>query len=153
MCSFEKIVMKAYGISPEKMSVENIGNNDPEFERSSILLWCSRADVPINGMIKYDNHDSGNSYSYNLYNTEISNLQLLLTDEFDNNLETALDYTMSLQFEIYEKDKRELYHEIGRISNYLREIYVNIMIMLEFIGILKTKDLPQVLQKNNIRYI
>jgi hypothetical protein len=96
MCSFDKIVLQAYNISVEKLSIENIGKNDPEFERSSILLWCSRTDVPINGMIKYDNMDGGNSYSYNLYDKDINAMRLLLTDEYGNKLTSSLDYTMLL---------------------------------------------------------
>jgi hypothetical protein len=135
MCSFDKIVINAYGLNPELMSIENIGKNDPDFERSSILLWVSRTDIPINGMIKYDN--ICNSFSYNIHDTSLNAFRLILTDEYGNLLDTALDYTMLLRFEIYEKNTRELYLEISRISEYLKFIYIQMMLLLEFIGLLK----------------
>jgi iron complex outermembrane receptor protein len=46
-------------------------------------------------------------------------------------------YTMLLRFEIYEKNTRELYLEISRISEYLKFIYIQMMLLLEFIGLLK----------------
>ena len=139
MCSFDKIVLNAYGINPELMSVENIGLNDPDFERSSIILWASRTDIPINGMIKYDNYDGGNSYSYNLYDKAIDAFRLVLTDEYGKLLSTALDYTMLLRFEIYQRDTRQIYQEISQIKEYLKFIYIQMMLLLEYIGILKKK--------------
>ena len=135
MCSFDKIVVNAYGLNPELMSIENIGKNDPEFERSSILLWCSRTDVPINGMIKYDN--LCDSYSYNIHDTALTSFRLILTDEYGNLLDSALDYTMLLRFEIYKRNTREIYSEIAKISEYLKFIYIQMMLLLEFIGLLK----------------
>ena len=137
MTSFDKIVVNAYGMNTEKASVENIGLSDPEFEKSSILLWASRSDVPINAMIKYDNFDGGNSYSYNLYDTNINSFQIVLTDEYGRELTQALDYTMLLQFTIYEKNERELYILIEQITDYLKNIYIFFMILLEYIGLLK----------------
>lgn len=137
MCSFDKVVMNCYGLNPEVMSIENIGKNDPDFERSSILLWVSRTDVPINGMIKYDNYDAGNSFSYNLYDSNINSFRIILTDEYNNLLNTALDYTMLLRFEIYKKDTRQLYTEIAQITEYLKFIYIQMMLLLEFIGLLE----------------
>lgn len=137
MISFDKVVVNAIGMNPEIQSIENIGKNDFEFERSSILLWVSRGDACPNSIIKYDNFDGGNSYSYNLYDTNINSLNLILTDEYNNELTDALDYTLMLQFVIYEKDKREVYTEISKISEYLKNIYVFLMILLEYAGALK----------------
>lgn len=137
MCSFDKIVVNCNGLNPEIMSIENIGKNDPDFERSSILLWVSRTDVPINGMIKYDNYDSGNSFSYNIYDSTVNAFRITLTDEYNNVLSSALDYTMLLRFEIYQKDSRHLYQEIAQITEYLKFIYIQMMLLLEFIGLLK----------------
>jgi len=137
MCSFDKIVVNCNGLNPEVMSIENIGKNDRDFERSSILLWVSRTDVPINGMIKYDNYDAGNSFSYNLYDSDINSFRITLTDEYNNPLTSSLDYTMLLKFEIYQKDSRHLYTEIAQITEYLKFIYIQMMLLLEFIGLLK----------------
>ena len=119
------------------MSIENIGHKDPEFERSSILLWASRTDIPINGMIKYDNYDSGNSFSYNLYDSAVNSFRIILSDEYNNVLTTALDYTMLLRFEIYKNDSRHLHKEIAQIKEYLKFIYIQMMLLLEYIGLLK----------------
>lgn len=139
MCSFDKIVLNAYGLNPELMSIENLGRKDPEFERSSILLWASRTDIPINGMIKYDNYDAGNSYSYNLYDNEINSFRLVLTDEFGNILDSALDYTLLLRFEIYNNNKRQLYNQIELLSNYMSTISYYLMLLLERFGVLGKK--------------
>lgn len=137
MTSFDKIVVNAYGLNTEVSSVENIGINDPEFERSSILLWSSRSDIPINAMIKYDNFDGGNSFSYNLYDKFVNSFNIILTDEYGHQLDQALDYTMLLQFTIYEREKREMFEEIAKITEYLKNIYIFFMILLEYIGLLK----------------
>ena len=88
-------------------------------------------------MIKYDNHDGGSSYSYNLYDTEINSFNIILTDEYGNVLTEALDYTMLLQFEIYEKNSKEIYNEVMKISDYLGYISFFFMIILEYMGLLK----------------
>ena len=136
MTSFDKIVVNALGLNVEKASVENLGYSDPLFEKSSILLWSSRSDVPINGMVKYDNTDSGNSFSYYLYDTDVNSFNIVLTDENGIELTEALDYTMLLQFTVYEKDKKELYFEIKQISEYLKQIYIFFMIALEYFSII-----------------
>lgn len=148
MCSFDKVVINAYGLNPELMSIENIGRNDPDFERSSILLWCSRTDIPINGMIKYDN--ISDSFSYNIHDTALNAFRLILTDEYGNLLDTALDYTMLLRFEIYVKNTRELYSEVARISEYLKYIYIQMMLLLEFIGLLNKKNRSE---NKNVLYL
>lgn len=137
MISFDKIVLNAYGLNTEISSIENIGLNDPVFERSSIVLWVSRSDVPTNGIVKYDNFDGGNSYAYNLYDTVVNSFNLILSDEYGNELTEALDYTVMLQFVIYEREQRELYNEITKISEYIKSIYIYMMILLEYIGLLK----------------
>jgi len=141
MCSFDKIVLNAYGLNPELMSIENLGHKDPDFERSSILLWASRTDVPINAMIKYDNFDGGNSYSYNLYDSEINSFRLTLSDEFGNILNSALDYTLLLRFEIYDNNKRQLYSKIDLIANYISTISYHLMLLLERFGVLGNKKI------------
>lgn len=140
MCSFDKIVVNAYGLNPELMSIENIGHKDPEFERSSILLWCSRTDVPINAMITYDNYDSGNSYSYNLYDNEIHSFRLVLSDEYGNQLHSALDYTLLLRFEIYDNNKSHLYKQVDMLTNYLNTITYYLMLLLERFGVLTVQN-------------
>jgi len=141
MCSFDKIVLNAYGLNPELMSIENIGHKDPDFERSSILLWASRTDVPINGMIKYDNYDGGNSYAYNLYDSEINSFRLTLSDEFGNILDSALDYTLLLRFEIYDNNKRQLYTKVELIATYINTITYYMMLLLERFGVLGDKKI------------
>ena len=141
MCSFDKIVLNAYGLNPELMSIENIGHKDPDFERSSILLWASRTDIPINGMIKYDNYDGGNSYAYNLYDSEINSFRLTLSDEFGNILDSALDYTLLLRFEIYDNNKRQLCSKVELIATYINTITYYMMLLLERFGVLGDKKI------------
>jgi hypothetical protein len=141
MCSFDKIVLNAYGLNPELMSIENIGHKDPDFERSSILLWASRTDIPINGMIKYDNYDGGNSYAYNLYDSEINSFRLTLSDEFGNILDSALDYTLLLRFEIYDNNQRQFYNRVELIVNYMNTLVYYLMMLLERFGVLGDKKI------------
>lgn len=127
MCSFDKIVLRSYGLNPELTSISNIGpkDTDKEFERSPILLWVSRNDVPINGMIRYENYDGGDSFCYNLYDTEINEFKLIITDEYNNTLDSSLDYTLLLRFEIYEKQNQKidnLYKELKVSNSYLQLI-------------------------------
>jgi hypothetical protein len=139
MISFDKVVVNAIGLNTEVSSIENIGRDDPDFERSSILLWVSRGDACPNSIIKYDNFDGGNSYAYNLYDKTVNSFNIILTDEYNNELTNALDYTMMLQFIVYEKEKRDVYSEISKMTEYLKNIYIYMMILLEYIGVLNKK--------------
>ena len=87
-------------------------------------------------MIKYDNYDAGNSYSYNLYDNEINSFRLVLSDEFGNRLDNALDYSLLLRFEIYNNNKRQLYNQIELLSNYMSTISYYLMLLLERFGVL-----------------
>lgn len=137
MISFDKIVVNAYGLNFEYQSIENIGLNDPIFEKSSILLWTSRTDVGTNQIIKYENQDGGNSYCYNLYDNYVENINLILTDEYGRELTDALDYTMMLQFIIYQKNNNKMIDLLEKMTEYLKNIYIYMMIILEYIGVLK----------------
>jgi len=126
MCAFDKIVLRVNGLNIRDSTVDNIGgkiiDKNIQFTRSNILLWASRNDIPINGMIRFENLDSNANFSYVLNDRDINEFNLTLTDEYGNALKTALDYTLLLKFEIFEDKTREMLSLIDLIVGYLHRL-------------------------------
>jgi hypothetical protein len=136
MVYYNKILLRVNNIDFEIASIENINHTQDKpsaFDVSNILLWLSKNDIAPNQVISYNNTDGGNSYCYNLYNKNISSINFMLTNEYNELIEDAPDWTLCLQFTIYEKRTDEMVRELGMITGYLREIYVMLNIFLSYL--------------------
>lgn len=130
-----KVLIRTTNLSFELANLENINitNNYNTFEISNIILWLSKNDIAPFQVISYNNYDGGNSYSYNLYNRSVNNIQFLLTNEYDEVITDCPDWTMTLQFSIYERKNEETLKVLNIISSYLRGIYVMLNIFYDYV--------------------
>lgn len=125
MVYFNKVIIRANGIDFEVSSLENI--SDPSsivFNMSNILLWVSKQDNSPFQMITYNNTDGGNSYCYNIYNKFVNSINFQLTNEHGELIDDAPDWSMALQFTIYDKKDDLVAKELTIQTSYLREIFV-----------------------------
>ena len=132
---FNKVIIRVSGIDFELASLENISNDKSSnvFYRSNILLWLSRNDYIPFQMISYNNEDAGTSYCYNIFNKNINGLTFEITNEHGELIDEALDWSMALQFTIYNKKDDAIVKELQIHTSYLRELFV---FMNVFYGIL-----------------
>lgn len=136
MVNYNKIIVRANNLDFEINSLENITNtpdNNSDFEISNILLWMNRSEVPPFQTISYNNFDGGNSFSYNLYNKSINTLDITLTNELGQVIDDALDWTMAIQFTIYERNDNQMIKSLNITNAYLREIYVYVNIFFNIL--------------------
>ena len=109
----------------------NIDNCYNKWHNSNIILQ-KFIDVPKNALIKYDNIDGGDSFNYVLVNErKVKYFQLQV---FDQNMNTSGDfpeYIINIQFEIV--NKNEIIPILNNINGYIKEIYLMIGHILEFI--------------------
>lgn len=133
MVYYNKIVLRVNDLDFEVASFENILDTGSTFDISNILLWMSKNDTAPFQMISYSNQDAGNSFCYNIYNKSVNSLNFILTNEYNEIIEDAPDWTMALQFTIYDKKDDIMVRELGIISGYLREIYVYLTFFYSFI--------------------
>ena len=123
---FNKVIIRVSGIDFELASLENISNDKSAnvFYRSNILLWLSRNDHMPFQMISYNNEDAGTSYCYNIYNKNINSLTFSIENEHGELIDEALDWSMALQFTIYNKKDDAMVKELQIHTSYLRELFV-----------------------------
>ena len=123
---FNKVIIRVSGIDFELASLENISNDKSSnvFYRSNILLWLSRNDYIPFQMISYNNEDAGTSYCYNIFNKNINSLTFEITNEHGELIDEALDWSMALQFTIYNKKDDAIMKELQIHTSYLRDLFV-----------------------------
>ena len=123
---FNKVIIRVSGIDFELASLENISNDKSSnvFYRSNILLWLSRNDYIPFQMISYNNEDAGTSYCYNIFNKNINSLTFEITNEHGELIDESLDWSMALQFTIYNKKDDAIVKELQIHTSYLRELFV-----------------------------
>lgn len=123
---FNKVIIRVNGVDFELASLENITSDRSStvFYRSNILLWLSRNDYMPFQMISYNNEDAGTSYCYNIYNKNINSLTFEITNEHGDLIDEALDWSMALQFTIYNKKDNAMVKEMQIHTSYLRELFV-----------------------------
>jgi hypothetical protein len=129
----KKIILETNNIQYEKSSIENIGLNESYFEQSSILFWCDKTDVPFNSVISYKND---NSFYYKIFNKEISHIDFRIIDEYGNEYSDLPNFSLLLQINIYERDKREMAVYMSEMNEYVKQIYTVILMIMKFFNII-----------------
>lgn len=132
----KKIIIETTNIHFEVSALENIGLNDSYFEQSQILYWCDKTDIPPNHIISYKNEDGGNSFNFKLHNKEISNIDFRIIDEYGNEYFDLPNFTMTLQFTIYERDENEMIETLIDINEYLKQIYTVILMIMKYFSVI-----------------
>lgn len=134
MTGWNKLILRVKGIQFEDNTIDNL--RDSEFEHSEILFWVSRLDIRPFGAINYSNEDNGDTFNYKIHNKNVKNLQLTLTDENENIIYDASDYTAIIQFEVYDRENDNQLITLNSINGYLKQITTFILMLLEYVKII-----------------
>lgn len=104
MVNYEQIIVRCPSLNYEHLNQDNIRDKRNNLNVSDMLFWINKGDVQPFEVIKYKNEDCNTSYSYNITDSNISNLHLQLFNENDDPITDASDYYLEIQLIVYEKD-------------------------------------------------
>lgn len=129
MAGHSTILLEIPNIQTRPNILDNI-NSDGIVQPSAILCFIT-IDVPSFGLLKYENLDAGNSFSYVLEEKEINSLNIIIRDQ-DKQIINVSDYQLCLQFIIRNK---------GTSTNLtlLKSIDTSLKTIIHLVGDLWTK--------------
>ena len=112
------IILEIPNISTNPRILDNIltGNVVPSSTMAYIVI-----DIPSYGLLKYENADSGDSFSYVLTNTDIKSLNLVVKNQ-DKEIIEISDYDLTLQFIIHNKNSSTQLTVLRNIDKSLNKI-------------------------------
>jgi len=118
----EAIIIKIAGdIILSGNTIDNFGNI--KYSPSSII-FIKAIDVPSNGLLKYNNEDSGDSFQYLLNNIEqINFFELSVYNQDDEPIPDFSEYILNLQF-IKHKRITKLEVLMESLIDYVKQIYL-----------------------------
>ena len=126
LVNYSKIILRTEGINYYYSNIENYGLRNTA-TLSNIIFWKTKSDVEPFSLLKYNNEDGGNSFSYKIENKEINNITFLLKNENNEFITDAPDYMVALQFNFYRVEDDIMKINIISINKIINEIY-NILI-------------------------
>jgi len=126
LVNYNKIILRTEGINYYYSNIENYGARNTA-TLSNIIFWKTKSDVEPFALLKYNNEDGGNSFSYKIENKEINNISFLLKNENNEFITDAPDYMVALQFNFYRVEDDIMKLNIISINKIINEIY-NILI-------------------------
>jgi len=126
LVNYSKIILRTEGINYYYSNIENYGLRNTA-TLSNIIFWKTKSDVEPFQVLKYNNEDGGNSFSYKIENKEINNISFLLKNENNEFITDAPDYMLALQFNFYRIPDDIVKVNIISINKIINEIY-NILI-------------------------
>jgi hypothetical protein len=126
LVNYSKIILRTEGINYYYSNIENYGLRNTA-TLSNIIFWKTKSDVEPFKVLKYNNEDGGNSFSYKIENKEINNISFLLKNENNEFITDAPDYMLALQFNFYRIPDDIVKVNIISINKIINEIY-NILI-------------------------
>jgi len=91
LVNYSKIILRTEGINYYYSNIENYGLRNTA-TLSNIIFWKTKSDVEPFKVLKYNNEDGGNSFSYKIENKEINNISFLLKNENNEIITNAQDY-------------------------------------------------------------
>ena len=127
LVNYSKIILRTEGINYYYSNIENYGTNKNISTLSNIIFWKTKSDVEPFAVLKYNNEDGGNSFSYKIENKEINNISFLLKNENNEFITDCPDYMLSLQFNFYRIPDDIMKINIISINKIINDIY-NILI-------------------------
>jgi hypothetical protein len=126
LVNYNKIILRTEGINYYYSNIENYGLRNTA-TLSNIIFWKTKSDVEPFQVLKYNNEDGGNSFSYKIENKEINNITFLLKNENNEFITDAPEYMLALQFNFYRIPDDIIKANIISINKIINEIY-NILI-------------------------
>ena len=122
LVEYQQIIIKS-DLIYEDLNQDNIVYlQDDKFNISQILVWLNKQDVEPFKCISYQNEDGGNSFSYNIRNTNIRKINFKIMNENDRLIEDCPDWFMHIKFHIYKKDDIDYNKVFSSIINILNDI-------------------------------
>lgn len=126
LVNYSKIILRTEGVNYYYSNIENYGARNSA-TLSNIIFWKTKSDVDPFSVLKYNNEDGGNSFSYKIENKEINNISFLLKNENNEFITDAPDYMLAIQFNFYRIPDDIVKVNIITINKIINEIY-NILI-------------------------
>lgn len=123
LINYNKVIIKVENISFYYSNVENIRTvkNQNNIFLNNIIFWKSKADIEPFKNLQYNNEDGGNSFVYKVEDKQINSIVFKLINEYNELITDATDYTMTIQYNFYEK--KDIYFILLSIHNTIKEIY------------------------------
>jgi len=130
LINYNKVIIKVENISFYYSNVENIRTvqNQNNVFLNNIIFWKSKADIHPFKNLQYNNEDGGNSFLYKVENKQINSIVFKLINEYNELLTDTQDYTMTIQYNFYEK--QDIYFIILSIHNTIKELYDMILFVI-----------------------
>lgn len=127
MVNYQQIYIRCPSLSFTNFNQDNIRDKNNNLNISDILFSINKGDIEPYRIINYKNEDSNSSFSYNITNTILTELNLQLYNENDEMIYDASDYILELQISITDKNN-DKYMETGfSILKYLDEINTSVL--------------------------
>jgi len=126
LVNYSKIILRTEGVNYYYSNIENYGLRNTA-TLSNIIFWKTKSDVEPFQVLRYNNEDGGNSFSYKIENKEINNISFLLKNENNEFITDAPDYMLAIQFNFYRIPDDIVRVNIISINKIINEIY-NILI-------------------------
>jgi len=100
LVNYSHIIIKSNSLNFNDCVQDNITYKDDSLGISNILFMIDKQDIQPFQMIKYDNYNKADTFSYNLTNKIINSIDLLLYNEKNEPLINIDDYIIILKFNI-----------------------------------------------------
>lgn len=136
LVEYQQVIIKS-DLIYQDLNQDNIFYlQDDKFNLSQILFWCNKQDIEPFKCITYQNIDGGDSFSYNIQNTNITKINFQIMNENDKLIQDCPDWFLHIKFHIYKKNNIDY----GKISN----IIINLLNDIKYIT---TRMLFSILKK------
>jgi hypothetical protein len=136
MVDYQQIIIKSNLIYQDLNQDNLCYAEDDIFNISQILFWVNKQDVEPFKCIAYQNQDSGDSFSYNIVNRSINNINFKVTNENNMLVTDCSEWFLHLKFSIYEKN--DVYKLAKKTVKLLDDVYYTLLNIL-FAGRIKKK--------------
>lgn len=104
MVNYDQIIIRCPSLNFENLNQDNLRDKNNNLNISDIIFWINKSDIEPFRVITYKNEDANTSYSYNITDTNISNIQLQLYNENNEPITDASDYIIEIQIIISDKN-------------------------------------------------
>lgn len=122
LVEYQQVIIKSDLIYQDLNQDNIVFLQDDTFNLSQILFWCNKQDIEPFKCITYQNADGGDSFSYNILNTNISKINFQLMNENNKIIEDCPEWFLHLKFQIYKKNMIDYDKILNTIMSTLNDI-------------------------------
>jgi hypothetical protein len=131
LSAYSKVILQTQGITYYQSNLENLTNTSVLQLYSDVIFWKTKTDIEPFKMISYNNEDAGNNFSLQLQDKMIFRLQLQLKNEKNEFITDAPDYTVVIQYNIYEKQDDVIKITIVSLLKLLNDFYISFLTLAQ----------------------